>query len=92
LKKKFLPRKIKLLLSGFLLQGFLGPNLTQSNSISSDDELITLLFYKFIGEIFNLILSFSPDKVIFLGSQDWKNVFNNQLTHLPITSKYWEYL
>ncbi len=57
-----------------------------------DDKLMTLVFYKFLSEIFNLIFTFSPGEITFLDSKPWKHIFDYQLEQLTLHGKNWEFL
>jgi len=53
---------------------------------------MTLVFYKFLSEIFNLIFTFSPGEITFLDSKPWKHIFDYQLEQLTLHGKNWEFL
>jgi hypothetical protein len=78
-KKKFYPRSLVAILKKFLFQAISTKNACNyEQTTNEDDGLITLLFYKFMSEIFLIVFGFSPAQVTFLSSKDWKNfVFYN---------------
>lgn len=99
-KKSFLPFGIRKLLNWLLKQflNFKSKNYTISNNeilLSEDTEnnkLITLLFYNFINEIFNIIFTFSPGNISYLNSKDWRLMFKKKLSPIILPFKNWEFL
>lgn len=93
LKKKFLPKDVVELLEKILWQ--VNNPWYKSFELSEDTEnnnLLTLLFYWFINEIFELIFSFSPGEISFFDNKQWRNLFNNQIAHVTIAGWNWDFL
>ena len=78
LKRKFLPPQIVKLLSSLLEQLFRDGSTNIAKSEDTEyDKLLTLFFYKFINEIFELVFSFSPGNIFFFKSKKWRQLFNS---------------
>lgn len=53
---------------------------------------LTFLYYKILSEIFFLFFSFSPAKITFLNSKNWKALFRSSIFTLNVKNKNWELL
>ena len=93
LKWKFLPPKVVKLLDLLILQLFRVKNFSIFESEDSDyDKLLTLFFYKFVNEVFELVFNFSPGNIVFFKSKKWKFLFNSRHLHLSFIGWNWDYL
>jgi hypothetical protein len=59
---------------------------------TENNKLMTLLFYKFLNQIFELVFSFSPGNITFLDPLPWKYLFSKQLSTTTSIGKNWEML
>jgi ribosomal protein S2 len=94
IKKKFLPFNLKKLLERLLKQAY---KIKIFDPFEKEEDLynnkiMTLIFYKYLSEIFSLIFTFSPGEITFLNSLQWKYLFNNQLDWVTLKGKNWDLL
>jgi ribosomal protein S2 len=93
IRKRSVPPRLRKLLEKILLQ------LTETKNVSpllsedtQNNTLLTVLFYNFVSEIFEIVFNFSPGKVVFLNSLHWKHLFHAQIGAFSTINWNWDYL